>query len=63
MEANEEKEQLILQDRLQELRSRKLCVVTLHHLGKTGLQRGHSRNDDILDLQIQLNRAPRLGAR
>jgi hypothetical protein len=32
----------------------KLCVITLHHLGKAGLQRGHSRNDDILDVQIQL---------
>jgi hypothetical protein len=54
-EMNEEKEQLVLQERLQELRAMKLCVVTLHHLGKAGLQRGHSRNDDILDLQIQLN--------
>ena len=54
MEANEERDQLLLQERLQELRQMKLCVITLHHLGKTGLQRGHSRNDDILDVQMQL---------
>lgn len=40
---------------LQKLRSRGLCIHVLHQAGKSGLQRGHSRNDDPLDIQIKLN--------
>jgi hypothetical protein len=39
---------------LQRLRSRGLCIDLLHQAGKTGLQRGHSRGDDPLDVQIKL---------
>jgi RecA-family ATPase len=39
---------------LQRLRSRGLCIYLLHQAGKTGLQRGHSRGDDPLDVQIKL---------
>ena len=41
---------------LRELRWMGLCVIETHHLGKQGLQRGSSKNDDILDMQIRLNR-------
>lgn len=36
------------------LRSRGLCILLLHQAGKLGLQRGHSRGDDALDVQIKL---------
>jgi hypothetical protein len=36
------------------LRLMGLCVVELHHSGKQGLQRGSSKNDDNLDLQMSL---------
>jgi hypothetical protein len=39
---------------LMRLRSRGLCVITAQQAGKTGLQRGHSRGDDFLDVQIKL---------
>jgi AAA domain len=39
---------------LQRLRSRGLCIYLLHQAGKRGLQRGHSRGDDPLDVQIKL---------
>jgi hypothetical protein len=39
---------------LMRLRSRGLCIVLLHQAGKAGLQRGHSRGDDALDIQIKL---------
>jgi hypothetical protein len=40
---------------LRELRWMGLCVIEMHHSGKnTENQRGSSRNDDILDVQIQL---------
>jgi hypothetical protein len=39
---------------LQKLRSRGLCIHLLHQAGKAGLQRGHSRGDDPLDVQIKL---------
>lgn len=41
---------------LRDLRWRGLCVVEMHHVGKTGLQRGLSKNDDILDVQMTLNK-------
>jgi DnaB-like helicase N terminal domain/AAA domain len=39
---------------LMRLRSRGLCILLLHQAGKLGLQRGHSRGDDPLDVQIKL---------
>ena len=36
------------------LRSRGLCIFELHQAGKLGQQRGHSRGDDALDVQIKL---------
>ena len=56
MESNKEDHQGMLQTRFQELRLRKLCVIEAHHLGKNGLQRGHSRNDDALDVQMKLGK-------
>ena len=41
---------------LQRMRSRGLCIHLLHQAGKSGLQRGHSRGDDPLDVQIKLER-------
>lgn len=54
---NEEEDQIELQTKLNILRNRyHLCVITLHHTGKMGLQRGLSRNDDILDVQMHLKK-------
>jgi hypothetical protein len=39
---------------LMRMRSRGLCIHLLHQAGKKGLQRGHSRSDDPLDVQIKL---------
>jgi hypothetical protein len=39
---------------LARLRSRGLCIIFLHHAGKQGLQRGHSRSEDMLDVSIKL---------
>jgi hypothetical protein len=39
---------------LRALRWMGLCVIETHHVGKAGLQRGLSRNDDILDVQMHL---------
>jgi len=41
---------------LQRMRSRGLCIHLLHQAGKSGLQRGHSRGDDPLDVQIKLEK-------
>jgi hypothetical protein len=41
---------------LRKLRWKGLCVIEMHHSGKnTDAQRGSSRNDDFLDVQIQLS--------
>jgi hypothetical protein len=41
---------------LNELRWRGLCVIEMHHSGKNyEAQRGSSKNDDLLDVQIQLS--------
>jgi putative DNA primase/helicase len=41
---------------LRDLRWKGLCVLEMHHSGKNvEMQRGSSRNDDILDVQIQLS--------
>lgn len=43
---------------LMQLRWLGLTVIEMHHVGKSGLQRGISRNDDILDVQVQLKKIP-----
>lgn len=43
---------------LNHLRQRGLCVIFLHHAGKSGMQRGHSRSEDLLDVSIKLSRDP-----
>jgi len=52
---NDEENLLETQSWLMRLRSRGLCVILLHHAGKGGLQRGHSRWEDPLDLSIKLS--------
>lgn len=57
MRTNEEDDQIELQSKLNILRNRyHLCVITLHHTGKQGFQRGLSRNDDALDVQMMLQK-------
>jgi hypothetical protein len=43
---------------LRQLRWMGLCIVEMHHVGKQGLQRGLSKNDDILDVQMHLKKSP-----
>jgi putative DNA primase/helicase len=45
-----------VEERMQTLRLRKLCIIESHHLGKNGQQRGLSNNDDALDVQIKLDK-------
>jgi hypothetical protein len=45
-----------IEERMQTLRLRKLCIFESHHVGKNGLQRGLSNNDDGLDVQIKLDK-------
>lgn len=57
LRGNEDEDQIELQTKLNILRNRyHLCVITLHHTGKAGLQRGLSRNDDVLDVQMHLKK-------
>jgi hypothetical protein len=57
LDANKEEAQIATQMRLNELRTRGLCVIALQHTGKDKkTQRGHSRNEDGLDTQILLER-------
>jgi len=53
---NDEEEWLHFLRWLNDLRRRGLCVVFLHHAGKSGMQRGHSRSEDMLDVSIKLTR-------
>jgi hypothetical protein len=55
---NEEEKWIDLLMWFARLRSRGLCLIFLHHAGKSGLQRGHSRSEDMLDISIKLSRAP-----
>ncbi len=55
---NDEEEWLELLSWFARLRSRGLCVIFLHHAGKSGLQRGHSRSEDMLDVSIKLSKSP-----
>ena len=41
---------------LNHLRQLGLCVIFLHHAGKSGMSRGHSRSEDMLDISIKLTR-------
>jgi putative DNA primase/helicase len=52
---NDEENLLEIQTWLMGLRSRGLCIILLHHAGKSGLQRGHSRWEDPLDVSIRLS--------
>ena len=51
---NDEERWLPFNAWLQRLRSRGLCIILIQQAGKAGLQRGHSRGDDPLDVQIKL---------
>jgi hypothetical protein len=55
---NDEEAWLSFLEWLARLRSRGLCIIFLHHAGKTGLQRGHSRSEDMLDISVKLTRGP-----
>jgi hypothetical protein len=58
-ETNDERSWIELEDFFKLLRQKyRLCVITLHHAGKAGLQRGHSRGDDLLDVSIKLDKFP-----
>lgn len=58
-ETNDERSWIELEDFFKTLRQKyRLCVITLHHAGKAGLQRGHSRGDDLLDVSIKLEKFP-----
>ncbi len=59
MGTNDEDNWLLFLGWLNRLRNqKKLCVVFLHHAGKSGMQRGHSRSEDLLDLSLKLYRDP-----
>jgi len=45
-----------MQEWILQLRARGKSVLLIHHDGKGGLQRGHSKKEDILDTVIQLKR-------
>jgi len=47
-----------VQDFLLRLRRRGVAVLLLHHAGKTGLQRGTSKREDILDVVLRLTHPP-----
>jgi hypothetical protein len=57
-DSNEDAFQEARMNMLRQLRWRDLCVVEMHHVGKQGLQRGLSKNDDILDVQMHLKKSP-----
>jgi putative DNA primase/helicase len=40
---------------MKKLRSKGLCILFLHHAGKSGLQRGSSKSEDLLDISIKLS--------
>jgi hypothetical protein len=51
---NDEENWLAVNAWLKRLRSKGLCIIFLHHAGKTGLQRGSSKAEDLLDTSIKL---------
>lgn len=52
---NDEEQWLNVQRWFQRLRSRGLAIIFLHHAGKSGLQRGSSKSEDMLDVSIKLS--------
>lgn len=55
-DSNKDEMQEARMDVLRALRWSGLCVIEMHHVGKQGLQRGLSKNDDILDVQMYLQK-------
>jgi Bifunctional DNA primase/polymerase, N-terminal/AAA domain len=53
-DTNEQAALLAVNEFLIQLRSKGFTVITTHHAGKNGTQRGRTDNDDITDLIIQL---------
>jgi AAA domain/DnaB-like helicase N terminal domain len=53
---NDEENWLEFLQWLNHLRQLGLCVIFLHHAGKSGMSRGHSRSEDMLDISIKLTR-------
>jgi putative DNA primase/helicase len=53
---NEAEGWLPMQSWILDLRRRGLSVLLIHHAGKSGLQRGTSRREDVLDTVIRLKR-------
>jgi hypothetical protein len=53
---NDEENWLQIQNWLKRLRSKGVTIVFLHHSGKSGLQRGSSKSEDLLDISIKLSR-------
>ncbi len=53
---NEAEGWLPMQSWILDLRRRGISVLLIHHAGKSGLQRGTSRREDVLDTVIQLRR-------
>jgi len=53
---NEEENWLSIQNWMKKLRSKGVCIIFLHHAGKSGLQRGSSKSEDLLDISIKLSR-------
>jgi hypothetical protein len=52
---NDEENWLSIQNWMKKLRSKGLCILFLHHAGKSGLQRGSSKSEDLLDISIKLS--------
>ena len=58
MGANDEDPWIDIQEWLIGLRSRGLSIIFLHHSGKGGLSRSHSKSEDMLDVSIKLEAPP-----
>lgn len=54
IQANEEDEWIRIQEWFISLRSRGVTVFFLHHAGKGGFSRSHSKSEDMLDVSIKL---------
>jgi putative DNA primase/helicase len=52
---NDEENWLGLQNWIKRLRSKGLCIIFLHHAGKSGMQRGSSKSEDLLDISMKLS--------
>jgi hypothetical protein len=53
-EANDEETWIPIQSWFTSLRSRGITVIFLHHAGKGGMSRSHSKSEDMLDVSIKL---------